>query len=214
MILSAKSIREVIASHPGMIKPTPDRSFIEGGLLNLHLHKIQKQKKVEHLCFTPGIFAPNPQPIVVIGKEIRSIPEGVDCKTFCDDDKEWYWCEPGVPYLLQTVETVCLPPGIEAKVCTRTSMFRGGGSMDREWVPYGFNGQLTVQFAIPEKGLPHKIEKGAPVIALKFFWVDNGHILDPEVFDATVNSRDNLDGYRGLWKKGKMTTKGKEERGT
>jgi deoxycytidine triphosphate deaminase len=134
--------------------------------------------------------------------------------TFILDEKEWYWFDPGVPYLLQSVETVKLPPGIEAKVCTRTSMFRGGGSMDREWVPYGFHGKLIVQYTIPHKGLPHRIQKNAYVMALKFFWVDDGDVLNPGVFDINVDSEEILDGYEGVWKRDRVTTKGKKERGS
>jgi deoxycytidine triphosphate deaminase len=196
MIYGSDHIRLLLRSHPEMIVPfSEDRAKnIEGNCVDLTLGAVYSQQRQGRSNFATSIDDPDPLPFVSIGTN-RKIPEPKEIFPTNVAGTRWYVLYPGVPYIIQTQETVTLPEGTQGLVLPRTSFFRGGALTSGTSVPYGFSGKLVTHFSIPSKGLSFRVEHGARIVTLMLFSVSSSG-----------------DAYNGIWSGGKIVTDG-EERG-
>jgi deoxycytidine triphosphate deaminase len=203
MILSASSIRGLLSGARAPISPTPDPSrldFIEGGAYDLTLHLVQMVKSKRYFEYRFRTNYDTNKGGVFIGKDERIIPEADDVPWVTDDKGRYVVnLEVGRSYLLQSLETITLPPGVQCLVLPKTSFFRGGGVIQGTSIPFGFSGQITVGFSIPVYSTYFTLEKECRFATLLFFRVDS------------VMSKD-LDPYEGVWGGDKTTTDGLSER--
>jgi deoxycytidine triphosphate deaminase len=199
MILPSSTIRTIIET-VGAISPVTEERLndIEGNAYDLTLDEILMIKGKPYdqpalpSCYVEG---PPPKPRVFIGINKRRIPIQQAVAWRENEDMNWEaTCDPGIPYLFKTCETISLPVGVDAEVIPRSSIFRAGGIVAGTWTPHGYTGHLFIHFSIPQHGHPITFERGARFAALKFHRVDNG------VSQA----------YTGIWSGDKSHTDGEE----
>jgi deoxycytidine triphosphate deaminase len=193
MTLPSSTIRQLIETN-GAISPVSEERLntIEGNAFDLTVDEIMlirgrtRPQRYETTINKPEVF---------FGRQKRRVPIQHQITWKPNIDEEYVIeCEPGVPYLFKTIETVTLPEGVEAEVIPRSSIFRAGGIVVGTWVPHGFTGNLFVHFSIPSGGHAMTFERGARFAALKF------HALAPGIGTP----------YDGIWTGDKSCTDGEE----
>jgi len=148
--------------------------------------------------------------IPLLGKDERIIPAGRDVTAWLMQDPQRprepkiSTCSllPGSAYLLQSLETINLPPWLTAEVRPRTSTFRVGGIMSCSTIKAGYRGKITVGFQVPQ--ILH-IQKGFKFCSVMFA---EFRLRDGPSYEQT-------DPYEGIWgtvTENRTTTKGKPER--
>jgi len=101
--------------------------------------------------------------------------------------------EPGIYYLMTTIEEVNLPIDICVNFKPRTTTFRSGLIIRTGSGQPGYHGKLT--FGMKNEGpLPIKLELGCRIVFAQFHWVDGGG-----------------EQYRGQWQGGRVTTEKREK---
>lgn len=101
--------------------------------------------------------------------------------------------EPGVYYLMTTIEEVNLPIDICANFKPRTTTFRSGLILRTGTAQPGYHGKLT--FGMKNEGpIDITLEMGCRIVFVQFHWVDGGG-----------------EEYRGQWQGGRVTTKKREK---
>lgn len=100
--------------------------------------------------------------------------------------------KPKESYLVTTLEKVNMPDNLTANMWLRSTMYRTGIIMSGGNIAPGYSGELSFLFFNPSE-CTMEIELGARIV----------HILFYEINGATNN-------YRGQWKNGRVTSKGRE----
>ena len=100
--------------------------------------------------------------------------------------------KPGQSYLVTTNEKVNMPEGLTANMSLRSTLYRSGIIMSGGNIPPGYCGELSFLFYNAGRA-EMEIELGARIV----------HIIFNEVVGKTNQ-------YRGQWKGGRVSTKGKE----
>lgn len=96
--------------------------------------------------------------------------------------------------LMKTIEKINLPNNISAMFQPRTTLLRSGILFESSNASPGYSGELT--FGLYNIGTkPFRIELGSRIVTA--------------IFDETT---DNVSGYRGQWKGGRMSTGGDLEK--
>ena len=177
--VSAKNLRPMIME--GLITPyDPDRAQkIEGSKYDLTVGKIFRER----------IFSRVP----TIGARHREIPSAVPVKGQGRDLLPWYGLWPGVSYLVQSQETVNMPPGMMGLVVSRTSIFRSHARVVGAVIDPGYMGLVTVALNV-KKWNGMWLQQGARFCSIVF-----AHFDDLETDD-----------YIGIWGGDKLTTDGVE----
>lgn len=190
MILSASTIRGLLAMYPGIIVPTPTqerREFVEGNLFDLTLDEVRAVR-----IRTEEVF---------IGVDERIIPPADLIEwSFDGQSRSVVHLDLGRSYLLKSAESIKLPPGFQVLVLPRSSFFRGGGIIQCTSTPFGYDGKITVGFSIPPKSQYYTLQRGCHFCTLMFLRVDS-------------NLPNDLDPYKGVYGGDKTTTEGQIERG-
>ena len=100
--------------------------------------------------------------------------------------------KPGESYLVTTVEKVNMPENLTANMWLRSTLYRSGIILSGGNISPGYCGELS--FLLFNAGQAEmEIELGARIVHIMFFEVD-----------GMTNS------YRGQWKGGRVSSKGKE----
>ena len=101
--------------------------------------------------------------------------------------------EPGVYYLMKTIEKVNMPQDLLAISTPRSTLFRSGVNIFGGQVPPGYCGELSMGI-YNFRQEPFELEMGARVLHIMF---------------SEVKGESNL--YRGQWQGGRVTTEQKEK---
>jgi len=171
---------------------------IEGNAFDLTLDEIlEVMPSQDEIVALPEFMrgqSPPPEPKVFFGVKHRRIPKQRRLEWVKNRQGNLHiTCQPGHPYLLQSLEDVSLPDGIEVQVIPRSSVGRAGGITIGTWTSHGFTGKLFVHFSIPCFGPKFVWERGARFASLKFFEAQRGG-----------------QAYSGIWSGEKTATEGKE----
>ncbi len=198
MILSSATIAHLIRTTKA-IEPTSEERLksIEGNAYDLTLNRVfslagRSPKFEEYSPYKKGDEADY---MVFFGVKTRRTPLAVEIPWYkTADGRLLIKCEPQVPYLLESIEIVTPPEGVEIEIIRRSSVFRSGGIMDKTYVPYGFSGHVYVSLFIPKAGRSITWEKGARFCSTKWFAVEKTGIVK----------------YTGIWGGDKVSTDGEE----
>jgi deoxycytidine triphosphate deaminase len=106
---------------------------------------------------------------------------------------------PGDYYLLQSAETLNMPPWLYARVEPRTTLFRMGSSMDCASAHPGYSGVITVGLYVHSCSSGILLGRGARFCNLHFLEFDSRRPQDTHP-------------YGGIWSGNKTDTGGKCER--
>lgn len=181
--LSAATLRELIM-HEGLIKPQlADRlERIEGSKYDLSVAKV----------FRRPLFSLTP----TIGS-YRLLPDAKEVRYHCAGVASFGWARlwPWFSYLVQSEEQIKMPREHVGFIFSRTSIFRGGGTLLGTIVDPGYDGVITAGLHVRWPGM--WLEKGARFASIIF-----------AEFDSIFT-----DEYQGVWGGDRLTTDGKKERG-
>jgi len=129
----------------------------------------------------------------LLGVEERDTPESKLIAKFDPKKETSFIFEPGIYYLIKTMEKVNLPEDLSGIIFPRTTLFRSGLTLFNGLVQPGYRGELT--FGICNLGRGKiKVSFGARIVHITFH---------------QVIGEGNK--YRGQWQGGRVSTDGKEE---
>jgi len=128
-----------------------------------------------------------------LGLKSRVTPK---IKTILDksSDNQILTIKPNEFFLVQTMETVNIPPTILADVRNRTTLFRCGLYLKTAYISPNYQGVLT--FGLKNlSGFPVEIERGFRIACISFSTIDGESVP-----------------YQGVWQGKRASTNGEEER--
>lgn len=164
---------------------------IEGSGFDLRVDKVMKMRTRgdgdKEICVPflgvrarrlPGVDTVEPSKLVTAGVEFTG----------------WF-LTPNAYYLVQTAETLRMPPDLVAFVDSRTTLFRGAAVIHCSPVHPGYTGLLTfgLQVFAPNGFF---LEQGARIVTARFACITRG----------------DTDIYQGVWSGDRATTDGQLER--
>jgi deoxycytidine triphosphate deaminase len=127
-----------------------------------------------------------------MGLEERDSADSELIVEFNPDKRQSIVIKPGESYLVTTREKVNLPDNLTANMWMRSTLYRSGMILSGGNVAPGYSGELS--FLLYNAGVAEmEIELGARIVHIMFF----------EVAGKT-------NAYRGQWKGGRVSSKGKE----
>lgn len=174
--------------------------YIEGSCYDLELESISKKA--------------DPYGIPFLGATKRNIPKAIElpiCKLKDVPPDTWRLWNHG-SYLLQSAETVSLPPWLGGIVHMRTSEFRSGADVACTFIKPGYSGRITVGLTFLLGAID--IQKGFLFASVAFYSFVSDEIVRAYQFTGQVNEvTEQVQPYKGIWKGAKLTTDGKDERG-
>lgn len=158
-----------------------------------------------------------------LGRERRIIPtvENMPFVTKLATPETWL-LESSTFYLLQSAETINMPPWLMGIAHMRTTEFRSGADVACSFVKPGYRGRITVGMTFPQ-GLI-EIQKGFRFASIAFSHFESDWIAG-ELLQELKNKTNHdepmtleeisaeTDPYTGIWSGTKITTDGLEERG-
>lgn len=127
-----------------------------------------------------------------LGVEERETPD-MELVAKYGEKKEKISIEPGVYYLIKTIEKVNMPDNLLAVSTPRSTLFRSGVYIFGGQVPPGYCGELSMGMYNFRKE-PFELEMGARVLHIMF---------------SEVKGESNL--YKGQWQGGRATTQEREK---
>lgn len=233
MFLTADSIRRLISE----LDPPLVCFLGEGKWADDHCQQYEplrqeqedlKTGRIEGSCYDLTLesihIRRNRHEIPFLGKNKRTIPATESLPILGGDvPPETWMLSSGVFYLLQSAETINMPPWLMGIVHMRTSEFRSGTDVACSFVKPGYRGRITVGMTFPQ-GLI-EIQKGFKFASIAFAMFQGDWIV-AELLKELKNDMDycepmmlaaiseETDPYAGIWSGCKLTTDGKEERGS
>jgi deoxycytidine triphosphate deaminase len=128
-----------------------------------------------------------------LGIDERETPKIKSIAKYNPKKSQIFTVDPGIYYLMTTIEEVNLPIDICANFKPRTTTFRSGLILRTGTAQPGYKGKLT--FGMKNEGpMPIKLEMGCRIVFVQFHWVDGGG-----------------EQYRGQWQGGRVTTEKREK---
>ena len=129
-----------------------------------------------------------------IGITERETPNTIEVASYNQKKRSSFTFKPGKYYLVKTIEEVNLPDNLANLFVPRSTLFRSGLILLTGMTDPGFHGPLY--FGLYNAGpIPVEIELGARIASVIFF----------QIKGKAANT------YRGQWKGGRDTTKGREK---